>query len=110
MVKEIDKAVEEFQRKLENILKELIEKNGLEIYGHLEIEVANMDYLALLKGNKIYISIKARKYPKFILKYIIAHELAHLTVKKHSKKFWEIVGMIYPKYKEAKRELLRRNV
>ena len=73
----------------------------MEIYGNLKIEVANTDTLALFKGNKIYTNIKARKYPEFVLKYIIAHESAHLIVKRHTKKFWEIVKRIYPEYEKA---------
>jgi hypothetical protein len=107
MAEKIDKEVKELQQKVENILRELTEGNGMEIYGNLKIEVANMDTLALLKGNKIYINIKARKYPEFVLKYIIAHELAHLIVKRHTKKFWEIVKRIYPEYEKGMKELLK---
>ncbi|MEM2228389.1 MAG: M48 family metallopeptidase [Candidatus Bathyarchaeia archaeon] len=96
------KSTEEFQEKLEGILKDLLNKNGIEIYGNLKIKVANIDTLALLKGNNIYINIQAKRYPKFILKYVIAHELAHLAVRRHTKKFWEIVRRIYPQYERAK--------
>jgi predicted metal-dependent hydrolase len=108
----VEKIEKEFQQKIENILKKLIEENGIELYGNLKIEIANMDTLALLKGNKIYINIKARKYPKYILKYIIAHELAHLIVKRHTKKFWEIVKRIYPNYEKGRNALLKnlRNI
>jgi predicted metal-dependent hydrolase len=108
--KVIDEKVEEFQQRLERILKELIEGNGMEVYGNLKIEVANMDTVALLKGNKIYINVKARRYPKFILKYIIAHELAHLLIKRHTKKFWELVKRIYPEYEKARSELFNRAI
>lgn len=96
-----------FREKIEKIVDELLEKNGIELFGNLKIEIANMDTLALIKGNKIYVNIDARKYPKYILKYIIAHELAHLVVKRHTKRFWEIVKRIYPEYKRAKDELLK---
>ncbi len=108
MARKIDKKAKEFQQRIEGILKELMESNGVEIYGNLKIEIANMDTLALLKGNKIYINIEARRYPKFILKYIIAHELAHLLVKRHTKKFWETVKRIYPKYEKGRNELFNR--
>jgi predicted metal-dependent hydrolase len=104
---EVEEA-KKFQQKLKNILKELIERNEIEVYGSLKIEVANMDTLALIKRNKIYINIEARKYPKFVLKYIIAHELAHLVVKRHTKKFWETVKRIYPEYEKGRSELFRR--
>ena len=86
----------------------MLERNGIEVYGNLKIEVANMNALALIKKNKIYINVNASKYPKHILKYIIAHELAHLLIKRHTKKFWEIVKRIYPEYEKARSELLKR--
>jgi len=107
MAKTTDEEVKEFQQRVEGILKELTEGNGMEVYGNLKIEVANMDTLALLKRNKIYINVEARRYPKFVLKYIIAHELAHLIVKRHTKKFWEIVKRIYPEYERGREELLK---
>jgi hypothetical protein len=33
--------------------------------------------------------------------------LAHLVVKKHTWRFWKIVGIIYPEYEKGKEELLR---
>jgi predicted metal-dependent hydrolase len=107
MTEKTDGEVKEFQQRVEEMLRELTEDNGMEVYGNLRIEVADMDTLALLKGNKIYINIKARRYPKFVLKYIIAHELAHLIVKRHTKKFWEIVKRIYPQYEKGREELLK---
>jgi predicted metal-dependent hydrolase len=29
---------------------------------------------------------------------IIAHELAHLVVKRHTWRFWKVVRIIYPEY------------
>jgi predicted metal-dependent hydrolase len=107
MAEKTNEEVSRFQRRVEGILKELTEDNGMELYGNLRVEVANMDTLALLKGTKIYINTKARRYPKFVLKYIIAHELAHLIVKRHTKKFWEIVRRIYPEYEKGREELLK---
>jgi len=107
MAEKIDEEIKEFQRRVEEILRELTEDNGMEVYGNLKIKVANMDTLALLKRNKIYINVEARRYPKFILKYIIAHELAHLIVKRHTKKFWEIVKRVYPEYERGREELLK---
>jgi len=108
MNKSNEKALRDnFQEKIEKIVDELLEKNGVELFGNLKIEVVNMDTLALIKGNKIYVNVNARKYPKYILKYVIAHELAHLIVKRHTKRFWEIVKQIYPGYKRAKDKLLK---
>ena len=101
--------VKEFQLKLEAILKEFLEQGSIEVYGNLKIVVTSFkrsSRIAFQKGNTIYVSIKARGYPDFVLRYIIAHELAHLVVKKHTWRFWKIVGIIYPEYEKGKEELL----
>jgi predicted metal-dependent hydrolase len=103
----LDEEVKEFQLRLEAILKEFRESGRVEIYGNLKIVVADIDRMACLKGNTIYVNIKARRYPDFVLRYIIAHELAHLAVKRHTWRFWNIVGIIYPEYEKGKEELLR---
>jgi hypothetical protein len=67
--------VKEFQLKLEAILKEFLEQGSIEVYGDLKIVVTSFNKprrIACLKGNTIYVSIKARGYPEFVLKYIIA--------------------------------------
>jgi predicted metal-dependent hydrolase len=80
----LDEELKEFQLKLEAILKEFLEQSRVEVYGNLRIVVADIDRIACLKGNTIYVNIKARRYPDFVLRYIIAHELAHLVVKRHT--------------------------
>jgi hypothetical protein len=102
--------VKEFQLKLEGILKEFLEQGSIEVYGNLRIVVTSFNRpsrIAFQKGNTIYVSIKARGYPDSVLRYIIAHELAHLVIKKHTWRFWKIVGIIYPEYERGKEELLR---
>jgi predicted metal-dependent hydrolase len=105
----LDEEVKEFQLKLEAILKEFLEQGRIEVYGNLKIMVTSFDKagrIAFFKGNTIYVSIKARGYPDFVLRYIIAHELAHLAIKRHTWRFWKIVGIIYPEYEKGREELL----
>jgi predicted metal-dependent hydrolase len=105
----LDEEVKEFQLKLEGILKEFLDQGSIEVYGNLRIVVTSFNRpsrIAFLKGNTIYVSIKARGYPEFVLKYIIAHELAHIAVKRHTWRFWKIVGIIYPEYEKGREELL----
>jgi hypothetical protein len=106
----LDEEVKEFQLRLEAILKEFLDQGSIEVYGNLKIVVTSFDRpsrIAFQKGNTIYVSIKARRYPDSVLRYIIAHELAHLVVKRHTWRFWKIVGIIYPEYERGKEELLR---
>jgi predicted metal-dependent hydrolase len=46
--------------------------------------------------------------PLEVIDYVVAHELAHLRVKNHSRKFWKLVGTICPDYKRH-RKWLREN-
>lgn len=46
--------------------------------------------------------------PLSVIDYVIVHELAHLAVKNHSKKFWHKVQCILPDYKKA-RHWLKQN-
>jgi predicted metal-dependent hydrolase len=106
----LDEEVKEFQQRLEAILKEFLEQGRIEVYGNLKIAVTNFDKvgrIAFLKGNTIYVSINARTYPDFVLRYIIAHELAHTAIKRHTWRFWKIVRIIYPEYEKGKEELTK---
>ena len=99
-------VLDDFRSDLEKVVEEFIENDRLEIFGDLRIEVANMDALALIKGNAIYVNVAARNLPKYVIKYIVAHELAHLVIKRHTKKFWEIVKHIYPQYEKGRDRLI----
>ena len=40
--------------------------------------------------------------------YVVAHEVAHLLEMNHSKRFWAVVGSVYPDWKTARVELRQR--
>jgi len=65
----LDEEVREFQLRLEVILKEFRESGRIEVYGNLRIVVADIDRIACLKENTIYVNVKARTYPDFVLRY-----------------------------------------
>lgn len=46
--------------------------------------------------------------PLPVIDYVVVHELMHLVVKNHSKKFWNKVGELIPNYK-IQRKWLRAN-
>ena len=52
--------------------------------------------------SEIFLNWKLFLLPKRIIDYVIAHELAHILVPNHSKKFWSTVEQIDPNYREKK--------
>jgi len=42
-----------------------------------------------------------------VVRYLLAHELAHLTHMNHTPRFWELVAFYEPQWRELDRELLR---
>jgi len=43
--------------------------------------------------------------PKWVVDYIIAHEVCHLQHRNHSKRYWQLVEKTYPEYKRAEKWL-----
>jgi hypothetical protein len=77
---------------------------GVELFGNLDFEVVEKidrkrERVAKFKGNKVVVKLSAVVLPGDALKYIIAHELAHISTKRHTGKFWKVVETIYPDYK-----------
>lgn len=48
------------------------------------------------------------KAPMSVIDYVVVHELSHLRVRDHSKKFWKLVESVMPDYNES-RKWLRKN-
>ncbi len=46
--------------------------------------------------------------PLEVIDYVVVHELVHLRIKNHGKKFWKAVEAICPQYK-LRRKWLREN-
>jgi hypothetical protein len=45
--------------------------------------------------------------PPYVLDYVCAHEVAHLTYMNHSQEFWQLLSEIFPDYRDSK-EWLRK--
>ena len=57
------------------------------------------------KNMTITLNSELIKYPKYLLRYVIIHEMCHFYHHDHGKEFWQMVSIYYPNYKEARKEL-----
>jgi len=92
-------------------ITERIKKEGkIDLLGKLEFEIVEKidnreNRLAKIKGNKVIVKLDAVTLQEDVLKYILVHELAHIGNKRHTKKFWKTVKLMYPNFQEAKKRL-----
>lgn len=77
-------------------------ENGIPTPGFRGIEWANMRNIwgVCKEDGRVFISYQASTLPSWVLDSIIAHELAHLTVRGHGPEFHEIADR-YPRAREA---------
>ena len=55
--------------------------------------------------NNISINYKLLQFDKKCIEYVVLHELCHIKEKNHSKKFWNLVSLYMPDYKEVEKML-----
>jgi len=96
-------------------ISEAIKKEGkIDLLGNLDFEITEKidnkkTRIAKLKGNRIILKQDIVALPENVLRYILAHEIAHVANKSHTKKFWKTVGLICPNYKEPQEQLTNLN-
>ena len=56
-------------------------------------------------SGRIRLNWRLMLLPAHLVDYVVAHELAHRRELNHSVRFWNVVAMLYPRYREARREL-----
>jgi predicted metal-dependent hydrolase len=59
-------------------------------------------------NGRILLSWRLMMLPPHLIDYVAAHELAHLRELNHSPRFWDIVALLYPDHRAARRELNAR--
>ncbi|HVN97322.1 MAG TPA: SprT family zinc-dependent metalloprotease [Syntrophorhabdaceae bacterium] len=68
----------------------------------VRITGAKTRYGSCTADNKLYFSFRLVMAPYPMIDYVIAHELAHIKVKNHSRRFWNYMEEIMPGYKKYK--------
>jgi len=98
--------------KLLEIYKDIESEGTISIFGKLDFEIkeridGKKNRIAKLKGNRIIVKLDAVALPEDLLRYVVAHEMAHTLTKRHTDRFWRIVKIIQPNYEEAQEALKR---
>jgi len=74
----------------------------------IKITSAESRYGSCSPTNSLCFTWRLIMAPLAVIDYVIIHELVHVKVKNHSKKFWESVALAMPGYK-VHRSWLRKN-
>jgi predicted metal-dependent hydrolase len=56
---------------------------------------------SVTKNGVLNLNVNLLKAPNEVIDYVVAHELCHLVIKKHSHHFWDLLRKIMPMYKDS---------
>ena len=87
--------------KISQRVKWYAQKNGFQ-YNKINITNAQKRWGSCSHQGNLSFTWRLIMAPLSIIDSVVAHELAHLEVKNHSKEFWSKVGILDPKYKKHK--------
>ena len=87
--------------KISQRVKWYAQKNGFQ-YNKINITNAQKRWGSCSHQGNLSFTWRLIMAPLSIIDSVVAHELAHLEVKNHSKEFWSKVGILDPEYKEHK--------
>jgi predicted metal-dependent hydrolase len=59
------------------------------------------------RNGTIHLNLELIKAPKVCIEYVIIHEMCHLAHLNHSSAFYELLGKLYPNWRETKDRLER---
>ncbi|MBN1634301.1 MAG: M48 family metallopeptidase [Ignavibacteria bacterium] len=96
------------QEYLEKRVKHLAEKTGF-TYGSIKVTTAEKRLGTCTHYNDLRFSYLLIMFPPEISDYIIYHELSHIKEKNHSPRFWKLVEVYVPDYKQ-KKKWLKENI
>ena len=74
-------------------------------YNRVKISNARCNWGSCTPRNDILLNWRLVHFPLNILDYVVIHELAHLQERNHSARFWSVVKMYCPEYRELRRSL-----
>jgi predicted metal-dependent hydrolase len=78
-----------------------IEWNAIRWVGNMNQRLGSCTTSGSTVGH-IRISDKIKAWPRYVIDYVIAHELVHMLHANHSKEFWATLTTAYPKTERAR--------
>lgn len=97
--------------------KKIVEKYLAEFRGDFSVCIEGIRYKfykskwgSCSAKNKLSFNAYLCSAPRDIIRYVVIHELCHIRVKNHSRKFWEQVAYYLPEYKIKRRYLRQHNI
>lgn len=89
----VRKIVEEFSKKLKKKPQKIIFRNMKTKWGSCS------------KKGKITFNLMLKFLPTSLVRYVVFHELVHLTIKKHKEKFWLLISQEFKNYAKYEEKL-----
>lgn len=84
---------------------ELLSRQGNFQYRRLGITGAKKRWGSCNSKGNISLSWRLIQTPLAVVDYVISHELMHLKIPNHSRRFWQELEKFYPQTREARRRL-----
>ena len=72
-------------------------------YKSLTVKAYKSRWGSCYLDGRIQFNWRLMQAPKWVIDYVVVHELAHLVHANHSKEFWDLVAFHYPKTEQAKK-------
>lgn len=102
------RLVERTEEEFRNLSHALVRKTLMEMGGrlnHIYFRMMRTKWASLSSKRNLTINRLMKHLPENLLNYIIFHEIAHLTDKRHNDRFWKRISKRFNDYQELERDL-----
>ena len=95
---------EETRRITSDLIQKYVGQYGFRV-NSVRITSARTRWGSCSVKNNLNFTYRLSMAPLDVVDYVVVHELVHLKIKNHSKKFWQAVGEIKPNYRKNRQWL-----